>query len=269
MVENSNQTQDNATQQTPVQDQAQAGKPDQTGDLDLGQFKNPKDLLKSYKEIQGAFTKISQEKKEREKELNDLREQVNIMRLGAQAPVPRQFDKPIEQAIFEKPVEAISSIVQHENIKSRIAEVLEEEHLKNPNDFQERYAVVNMLSQNPQYVQLCRSGQGVKKLFEIADKFRDERTKVNARRALEGIFGEPLDDEAITRLKDTVVKRKPTNQQTNQAPLGHAYMPDISGSTRSGSEADNPNFDARIKENADKGDLDGTMKAIFAKVLAE
>ncbi len=235
----------------------------------LAQFKNPKDLLKSYKEIQGAFTRISQSEKAKEKELQELKEQMNIMRLGSQTPPMRQFDKPINQAIFEQPGEVITAIAQQEAVKIRIAEVLEEEHLKDPNDFQERYAIVNSLSQNPQYVQLCRSGQGVKQLFKIADKFREDRTRVNARRALEGIFGEPVDDEAIARLKETVIRKKPTdNKQSNRAPLGNAYMPDVSMSNRSGADSENPNFDATIEENRKKGDIDGTIKSVFAKALA-
>ena len=246
----------------------QAPQPKPEGTLDLGQFKNPKDLLKSYKEVQGAFTKISQDNKAKEKELSDLKEQLNIMRMSAQAPPVRQINQPIEQALYEKPAEVISTIAQQEATKMRIAEILEEEHFKNPADFQERYSIVNTLSQNPQYVQLCRTGTGVRKLFEIADKFREERTKVNARKALEGLFGEPLDDEAIARVKETVIKKKPTNQPQSST-LGNAYMPDISGSTRSGSETGNPNYDAIVQDRAKKGDLDGTIGAIFAKVLAE
>jgi hypothetical protein len=251
------QTQPESTQQTQ-----------QTPELDLGQFKNPKDLLKSYKEIQGAFTRISQEKKARDKELADLQEQVSIMRLNSQAtPPPRPQTKPLNEAIFENPGEVITNIVAQENVKSRIAEILEEEHLKGPDDFQERYAVVNMLSQNPQYVQLCRSGQGVKKLFQIADKFREERIKVNARKALEGIFGEPLDDEAITFLKETVTKKKSTTQPNT--PLGNAYMPDGSTSTRTGSEPQTRDHDAAQMERMKRGDVDGVISATFEKVLAE
>lgn len=255
--------QDRQPQQTQQQTQQPAEKSE---DLDLGQFKNPKDLLKSYKEIQGAFTKISQAQKDRERENAELKEQLNIMRLNAQAPPIRQINQPIEQALYEKPAEVISAIAQQEAVKMRIAEVLEEEHLKNPNDFQERYSVVNALSQNPQYVQLCRTGQGVKKLFEIADKFRDDRTKVNARKALEGFFGEPLDDEAIARLKDTVVKKKPNQDQR----LSNAYMPDTSMTTRTGATSDqNTGQQSNIDQAIKKGDVDGVLKAKFASILAE
>jgi Tfp pilus assembly protein PilV len=57
-------TQQSAGQQTQInkgQQQVQGTpKPEQSN---LAQFKTPEDLLKSYKEVQGAFTRTSQENK--------------------------------------------------------------------------------------------------------------------------------------------------------------------------------------------------------------
>ena len=86
----------------PMQDKSQtdiqAAKPDDTkqtdtqdkqDDLDLGQFKNTKDLLKSYKEIQGWATRISQENKAYKDEIAHLKDQVELGRSSTFSPPPQ------------------------------------------------------------------------------------------------------------------------------------------------------------------------------------
>jgi hypothetical protein len=108
----------------------------------------------------------------------------------------------------------------------------------------------------------------VKKLFELGDKLMKTQREKNASKALESIFGGPLDEEGINKLRTLVMGDKAIqqNKQFNQ----NAYMPDTSTSTRSGSEMNrNPNYEVDINESVKKGDVDGVIGAIFKKALAE
>jgi hypothetical protein len=124
-----------------------------------------------------------------------------------------------------------------------------------------------MLSQNPQFSKYARNAEGVKYLFKVVDKQRTEALKRGAGRALETIFGEPLSEEEITRLK-TLVKGSSTITDTQlKKGLGNAYMPDTSTRTRKKSDAES-NVDAEIKEAVEKGDVDATIDAVFKRALA-
>ena len=240
-------------------------------ELDLGQFKNPKDLLKSYKEIQGAFTRVTQENKATKEELAALRaeaaalkEQQELARYSnpSSQGTPKKFD----DAWMDDPEQAIAQKVAEQVNLARIQDVLEQEDFKDHASFQERYSYVNMLSQNPQYAHLSRTAGGVKKLFEIGDKLRTEQLKKSAGIALESIFGEPLGPEEINRLK-TLVKGSKTSTQT---PNTNAYMPDIDTSTMTGAEQNQkPSYDTKMTEAVKKGDVDGTIDALFEGILAE
>jgi hypothetical protein len=239
-----------------LKDEDKVKPPEEKGEeLDLGQFKNPKDVLKSYKEIQGAFTRTTQENKSVKEENAKLKEQLELANMTAnyQAPMPTGNE------------------TQDETVKTfnvlRIAEILEEKNDENPSDFQERYAYAQMVAR--QYPNLSTTPKGVKKLFELGDKLRIEKTRQTAGKALETIFGEPLGEEEIARLKSLVKGGKtsdqPANKQTN------AYMPDTSTSTRKGSQLpdQNQNLENDIRQAADQGDIDGTIAALFKKQLAE
>jgi len=225
-------------------------------DLDLGQFKNPKDLLKSYKEVQAAFTKVTQENKSYKEQMAKIQEEMELARLNAQ-------QIPVQQPQFHDAYNEQASLAKEYNLM-RIAEILEEENEKNPSEFQERYAYAQMVSR--QYPNLSVTPRGVKKLFEMGDKLKVENLKKGTSKALESIFGEPLGEEAITKLRTLVKGESQKQPQSNM----NAYMPDTSTSTRSGADQNQkPTLDRQIGESAEKGDVDGVIKSVFKKALAE
>lgn len=232
-----------------------------TGEFDLGQFKNPKDLLKSYKEIQAAFTRVTQENKSFKEQQAKLSEEVDLMRY--QAPIYQQPQQPAQQFDMN---EDIDVRIQKTVAVQRIAEVLEEEAEKNRGEFQERYAYAQMIAR--EYPQLSSSSRGVKKLFELGDKRRNEDLRKNAGKALESMFGEPIGEEEIARLK-TLIKGTKSQTQQSQSNL-NAYMPDTSTSTQTGQTQNrNQNTEAAIDEAVKKGDVDGTISALFKGLMAE
>jgi len=234
---------------------------------DWGQFKNrdgslnQEGLLKSYKEIQAAFTRVSQDNKTTREQLAQMNEQVELARLATiQTP-----------QVNPQTGEEDETIVKYTTM--RISETLEEEAEKNKDnlgnvnvsEFNERYAYAQAVSR--QYPQLARSARGVKKLFELGDKLRTESLKKNAGKALESIFGGPLTEEENARLVK-LIKGDKAIQKTNN--LSNAYMPDTSTSTKSGSDQNlSPNSELQIKESVEKGDVDGVISALFKRQLAE
>ena len=226
--------------------------------LDLGQFKNPRDMLKSYKEIQSAFTRVTQENKSFKDQIGQLNEQIELTKLGAGQQIlqPQQQQYGYEEDVDQKVMRLVAT--------QRIAEVLEEEAEKNKPEFQERYAYAQMISR--EYPQLATTSRGVKKLFELGDKLRQDNLRKGASKALEAVFGEPLNDEEINKLRTMVKGDKAIKQRTDQT---NAYMPDTSTSTKSGSDqSQKPNTELKIKESVQKGDVDGVIDALFEGILA-
>jgi hypothetical protein len=233
-----------------------------TEEYDLGQFKNPKDLLKSYKEIQAAFTRVTQENKSTKAQIAELKDQVELSR-AAVSRQPQEPQKRFDEAFVENPEAAIQQQITRTVVTSRIAEVLEEEAEKNRDEFNERYAYAQHVAQ--QYPQLSVTPAGVKKLFQYGDKLRQDNLKKNASKALESIFGEPLAEEEIAKLRK-MVKGDKAIKNNNQS---DAYMPDTSTSNRSGSDSNKPDSEHKQKEAAEKGDVDGVIDAMFKSILAE
>lgn len=232
-------------------------------ELDLGQFKNPKDLLKSYKEIQAAFTRVTQENKLTKQQIGELQEQVELARAAANRP-PQEPQKRFDEAFVENPEAAINQRIAQTVMTQRIAEILEEESEKSKDDFNERYAYAQQVAR--QYPQLATSPSGVKKLFQFGDKLRSDALKKNASKALESIFGEPLNDEEISKLRKMVKGDKAIAKTNNTS---DAYMPDTSTSTRIGTDTTRPDADHKMREAVEKGDVDGAIDALFKSVLAE
>lgn len=232
--------------------------PKQEGEFDLGQFKNPKDLLKSYKEIQAAFTKVTQENKTAKERLAELNEKIELMQYNTPAmnPQPQYAQAQQSQAQTDDTYKTFTIL--------RISEVLEEEADKNRSEFQDRYAYAQMVGR--EYPNLTTTPKGVKKLFEMGDKLRTEHMKKNTGKALEAVFGEPLGDEAIARLR-AIVKggnTPPTKSNTN------AYMPDTSTATRAEpGQNQNLTYENEISNGVKQGDVDGVIAAIFKRQLAE
>jgi len=255
---------------TPIKAELEA----QTKETDLGQFKTAEDLLKSYKEIQGAFTRVSQENKDLKKEganpeqvaalqaeLESLKEQQELSQFEASQSTGDS--KSFDESWMESPEKTIDQRVAEQVNLSRINDVLAEEDAANPGEFQERYAYVNHLSQNPKYANLARSAVGVKRLFKEADKLREQNLVQNSRKALEHVFGETLDEEHLAKLKKVVFGEKQTNQSND------AYMPDGSTSTQSAADQNQKqDVSAEIRESVNKGDVDGVLDTMFKDIVA-
>lgn len=244
----------------PVKEPVEPNKPEE---FDLGQFKNPKDLLKSYKEIQAAFTRVTQENKLTKQQIGELQEQVELARAAANRPV-QEAQRRFDEAFVENPEAAINQKIAQTVMTSRIAEVLEEEAEKSKDDFNERYAYAQQVAR--QYPQLATSPTGVKKLFQFGDKLRQDALKKNASKALESIFGEPLNDEEITKLRKMVKGDKAIKQTNNNS---DAYMPETSTSTRKGADSEKSNVDHDLDKAVEQGDVDGAIAAIFKRQLAD
>lgn len=222
-----------------AQQQAQTPHEPQGGqvqdDVDWGQFKNPKDLLKSYKEIQGFTTRVSQENKQLKEELQRLKEDAELRQFQVPQQAQPQQQKNFEQLFVENPEQAIELKAAQIANTQRIAEVLEEKEMENPAEFHKRFAYVKMLSQNPQYRPLSDTPRGVRKLFEIADKARKDDLRNGAQESLKELLGEDVDLEKFKAL----IKKDQATQITNPPanPL-NAYMPQTGMSTRTGADTD-------------------------------
>jgi len=232
----------------------------QKGDnLNLPPFKAQEDFVKSYKELQRVISKLSEETKTKDQQLAEMVEQMEMLKYSA---------PPVNQGgsgYYTPSEEPIEQQIHRTVLTQRIAEILEEESDKNKVEFQERYAYAQMVSK--EYPQLGTSPKGVRKLFEMGDKLRNEHLKKNAGRALESIFGEPLGEEDINKLRTLVKGDKAIQQQLKNT---NAYMPDTSTSTRSGLDAtQKQNYDEKINESVEKGDVDGVLKGMFGSLLAE
>jgi hypothetical protein len=222
------------------------------------------DVLKSYKEIQGYTTRTAQENAELKAK---LQEQAEIMQFQP-PPIRQQGPVDFNQMFIENPEQAISLKAMEIANTQRISEVLQEESMAKPQEFNERMGYVKMLSQNPQYAGLAQTPKGVKKLFEIADKTRTSNMQRNAKEALHVLLGEDID---IEKFKNLVKKDKADNQQINPQPNLNlnAYMPDASTSTRTG--ADNNlqanDLEIRKQEAFKNGDAKGVAGALLRQAL--
>lgn len=263
--------------QTPQPDKAAvAATPQQTEakpqEVDWAQFKN-KDgslnheaLLKSYKEIQGAYTKTTQERKALQDQFENfqrqIQEQVELQRLAAiprqQTPAQPDFDT----QFIQDPQGAVKGVVEQQVkagiVQAQIEGVLAGEQAKDPDSFQERYSYA-MRVRN-QFPYLTQSALGVTKLFQLADEVRKTDLIKQSHRAVRLIFGEDADLEKLKALA-----KKSPDSPFNQS---LAYMPDTSSSTRSGAELGVPKGrDAEIQDSVAKGDVDSVIKNVFRQAL--
>ena len=241
---------------------------------DLAQFKTQQDLLKSYKEIQAAFTRVSQENKqlkeqggnpneiaELQEQLNSLREEAELMRLQPQQPsVSKSFD----DSWMESPEATIDDRVAHKVAQARIEDALELEYTNNPVEYQARYADADALARDPRYANLAKSPGGVHKLFKIADENREKRLKMTSQKSLEYLLGENPTEEQLARFRSMLTGDSKPNKQNN-----NAYMPDGSTSTKSGADSDSDQDNSRaIREAVNKGDVDGVLDEMFKDISA-
>lgn len=228
-----------------------------------------KELLKGYKEIQGAYTKMTQKNKELEQQLTDAQKERELL-----APGPSFVDTTPTTDDYDP--NADTRKVSAETYSTmRIAEVLEEEHLSDKESFNERYAYVNMLSR--QYPHFAKSAPGVKKLFKLADEQREKGRQNTVRKSLDLILGREATDEDIERLRKQFGGVDPTNPVSPVDPTKptqptnlNAYMPDATSTSRTGAEqGDKPNFDAEIEKAKAEGNTTRVIELTFQKALAE
>jgi hypothetical protein len=269
----------------PAQQQTQAP-PEEDGQADaelsgiLKAFTDPdgkirtKDVLKSYKEIQGFTTRVSQENKEKTKAIEELQAKLSQLQEDAelrqyQASVPPQAsNRSFEEMFIENPEQAITAKAMEIANTQRITEVLEEKRFENPEDFQERMAYIQMLTQQPQYNRLQYSPKGVQKLFEIADKTRAQMLTKKAHESLKALFGDDVDLDKLKALARKDGTQTTNNQSTTANPL-HAYMPDSGTSYRTGQDVNmNVNdLERRKHEAIAAGDADTVAGAILKQAL--
>ena len=235
---------------------------------------NTKDLLKSYKEIQGFTTRVSQENKDKAKvieelqtKFNQLQEEAELRRYQAPA-TPHTQQKSFEEMFLDNPEQAITAKAMEIANTQRITEVLEEKRYENPDDFPERMGYVNMLVQNPQYAQLQYSPKGVAKLFEIADKTRAQMLTRKAHESLKVLFGEDFDIDKLKALARKDGTQTINNQTTSANPL-NAYMPDTGTSTRTGQDVNTSvnELERRKREAIESGDASAVAGAIIKQAL--
>lgn len=242
----------------------EANQPQSPEELDLGQFKNPKDLLKSYKEIQGAFTRVTQENKDLKGKLAEFEEQMQLMAQPASSTTDWSPNTESQTQFYDDPDAAITQKVNQAVTLQRVTDVLEIEQEKNPGEFQERYAFAQMVAK--QYPQLTTSAQGIRKLFQLGDKMRDDHTRKNMGKALESLFGEPLAEEEITKLR-TLVKGEEAKSQTQIST--NAFMPDTTHPGTEASTDTTAEIQKQIEERKNAGDVDGVLEGMFRAIQAE
>lgn len=227
------------------------------------QFKTAEEAYKAYTEVQGFASRLAQENKTLKEQQAGVAEQLELMRMQ-QVPAqpyvqtyvqPENFDS----QFISNPEMAIQSKVAEQVATARIAEVLDEESVKNPTEFQERYAYAKMMAN--QYPGLLKTGNGVRKLFELGDKKRTENLRVTAERAMKLTFGDNID---IEQMRAAFAKKPNQQQNTNLA-----YMPDTGSATSQlRPQTGNTGIDSQIKEAAAKGDIDMAIAGVFKKMLA-
>ena len=225
-----------------------------------------KDLLKSYKEIQGFTTRVSQENATLKADVQKIREEMEARSYAAHQAPPIPDQKTFDQRFIENPQAAIEEVATAKAFEmantQRIAEILEEEEQKNPTEFQERVGYVKMLAQNPQLAPLSRSPKGVRLLFTKADEYRKESTLRRAQESLKMLLGEDIDMDKFKAL----VRKDGTPQQTNQPPNSNAYMPNTTGSTRTGMDLNlNQNALQVAKDEALKRGDPGTVAGVLLR----
>ncbi len=226
---------------------------------ELGQFKSKEELLKGYKEIQGFSTKVSQENKLLKEQIAQFQEYLEMQKLQTVKPV-QQPEKKFDEQFIEDPEKAVEYAVEKKLQTARVADVLENEESKNPSEFQERYGYAMRLRQY--YPQLAASPQGVRKLFELGDRYRQEEMKKNAERSIRLLLGEDAD---IEKFKVLIAKDK---QPENKGKSNLAYMPDTSSGIRPDVGKTSNAHDAQINEAMQKGDIDSVISGLFKKQMA-
>ena len=231
---------------------------------ELGQFKDEQALLEGYKNVQAFATRVSQENKDLKARLDALEERQSEVTAPVREPVIPNVEY---DSLIENPAQTISQVVAAHSVSEALQEI-EDECQEKGDNFNERYSYAQQVSQNPQYAHLANTATGVKKLFKMGDKLRQQQLKQSANRQLELILGEPVTDEGIDRLRGLMKDKRRRTEPKNTT---DAYMPDTTTSAfRPGPDGGQPtDHDRAVAEAAEKGDMDGALEGIFKGILEE
>ena len=224
-------------------------------------FKTFEDAIEGYRNVQGAYTKSTQENKELREEMAQIQEQMSLMQFHqpqAQAqPQPQDFDSQYiqdpEKAIESKVSQSVAEQVQ----QAQVATALNELQVENPAEFNERYHYAQVVSKD--YPQLVTSPAGVKKLFEMGDKRRVEDMRRNAQQSINLLFGGNVDMDKLQQLVEK--NPQPQTQDTNQA-----YMPDTTQST---GPTPGPEAGTTIAKAVQEGDIDTVIEETLRQALED
>lgn len=256
------------TQATPPQTQTppQVSQPTDTTvkvDGKTVQFKTAEEAFRAYTEVQAFAQRLADENKKYQEQLKSMNEMMELMRMQ-QVPYVQPQGAPqhgnFDAQFIQNPEAAIEAKVEQKVLTARIADTLGEEESKNPQEFQSRYAYAKLMAR--QYPNLANNPAGVKKLFELGDRQRQDDMKRNASQAVQMIFGDDVD---LEKLKALASKNGSTQPSTSNL----AYMPDTGFPTGVRPQPQNKTIDTMITEAASKGDIDATVSNVFAKVLNE
>lgn len=225
---------------------------------------NVEALVQAYKGIQGGYTKATQENKTINDQLKQMQEQFEMLRYQQppQYAAPQPTGNDFDSKFIANPQSAVEGVAEQKArnvfIMAQIENVLQEEQIKNPEEYQERYAYVSMLKN--QYPNLVQSAPGVKKLFELADRARQEDLKRKAHQSVKYLFGDDVD---MDKLKVLLAKSPGNPNNPNLA-----YMPDGTLSNRTGSDTGNKNLSVDTQAAVAKGDVDSVIGNVFKEALS-
>jgi len=233
--------------------------------------------LHAYKSVLGGFTQVSQKNKTLQDQVNQMQQRITEFEeranLGGTTPnlggldPTGDYHPPATETEFDPyNPQAVQGMVAQTVATMRIAEVLEEENQANPTEFMERYGYVKMLGQ--QYPNLARTAAGIKKLFQEADKRRKDNTRTQAFRALGLILGREPSEEDIQKFRESFPGAQTQPQGGELQAPNAGYMPDSTGSSRTGADTNTqPDLDRQIEEAKQKGDHQEVTRLLMQKAL--
>jgi len=245
--------------------------PAKTPDGKQVQFKTIEDAFKAYAEVQGFASRLANENKEMKEQLNQALSTLETFQLSLQqAPVANpsvSHNQDFDAAFIQNPEQAIAAKVAATVQQSRIAEVLQDEEIKNKAEFKERYVYAKqVVSMNPG---LINSAAGIRKAFELGDQQRQNDLRAQGERFLKMTFGDETDIEALKKqFKKNVTSPSSTGGGGNNINQSFTYMPETGMHTGTRPQTDKTGYQAQINESASKGDIDATVDAVFRNVLA-
>ncbi len=246
-----------------------------------GTFKGTKELMQGYKDIQGAFTKLTQDTKQKDDTISQLQQQIQDLKREKELNTPSPFFMQQDQnqtttqpsdTFYSGDESAVRQTSAQTYQTMRIAEVLEEEHLKDQPNFMGRYGAVQVLAQ--QYPHLKSTGAGVRKLFQLADEQIEKDRKNAAYKGLETLLGRQPTDEDLSKFRQSFGEPQTDQTQTTQMTQttqtkDNAYMPDTTFSSRTGVEQTKIDYDAEIEKATAEGDYEKVTQLTFQKAIME